>query len=141
MPEPALITVVVGDEELLVDRAVAAVVAQARAAEPDPDVPDPMPSQVGLSTLVDGTSPSLFRDHPIRVLRSAQVLPKDLAVTVTDYRRAAAHDVTMVPTPAGGAQGKALLQAALQAGAHRLDWKGPPNPAERVSLVRGEFLA
>src|SRR5699024_9912351 len=48
MPEPALITVVVGDEELLVDRAVAAVVAKARAAEPDADVHDLMPSQVGL---------------------------------------------------------------------------------------------
>ena len=91
MPEPALITVVVGDEELLVDRAVAAVVAKARTAEPDADVHDLMPSQVGLSTLVEVTSPSLFGDRRIVVLRSSQDLTKDLAATVTDYQIGRAH--------------------------------------------------
>lgn len=141
MPEPALITVIVGDEELLVDRAVATVVAQARAVEPDSDVHDLAPSQVGLSTLVEVTSPSLFGDRRIVVLRSSQDLTKDLAATVTDYLKAPADDVTMVLTHAGGAKGKALLQAALKAGAHRVDCKGPTKPAERVAFVRGEFSA
>ena len=139
MPAPALLTLIVGDEELLVDRAVAAVVAAVRDADPEVDVHDLVPSQVGMSTLVEVTSPSLFGDRRVVVLRSAQDLTKDLAATVTDYLKDPADDVNLVLTHAGGNKGKALLQAAIKAGAHRVDCKGPGRPAERVAFVKGEF--
>ncbi|MEU3016755.1 DNA polymerase III subunit delta [Nocardiopsis sp. NPDC007018] len=139
MPAPALITLIVGDEELLVDRAVAAVVASAREEDPEVDVHDLVPSQVGPTTLVEVTSPSLFGDRRVVVIRSSQDLVKDLAATVTDYLRAPADDVFMVLTHAGGAKGKALLQAAVKAGALRVDCKGPTKGPERVAFVKGEF--
>ena len=139
MPAPALLTLIVGDEELLVDRAVAAVVAAVRDTDPEVDVHDLVPSQVGMSTLVEVTSPSLFGDRRVVVLRSAQDLTKDLAATVTDYLKDPADDVNLVLTHAGGNKGKALLQAAIKAGAHRVDCKGPGRPAERVAFVKGEF--
>ena len=141
MPAPALITLIVGDEELLVDRAVAAVVASAREVEPEVDVHDLLPSQIGPSTLVEVTSPSLFGDRRVVVLRSSQDLTKDLAATVTDYLKSPADDVNLVLTHAGGAKGKALLQAATKAGAQRVDCKGPTKAAERVAFVKGEFSA
>ncbi|MEV6820126.1 DNA polymerase III subunit delta [Nocardiopsis dassonvillei] len=139
MPAPALLTIIVGDEELLVDRAVASVVAAVREADPGVDVHDLLPAQVGMSTLVEVTSPSLFGDRRVVVLRSSQDLTKDLAATVTDYLGDPADDVNLVLTHAGGNKGKALLQAAVKAGAHRVDCKGPSKPAERVAFVKGEF--
>ncbi|MBE3001440.1 DNA polymerase III subunit delta [Nocardiopsis sp. HNM0947] len=139
MPAPPLLTVIVGDEELLVDRAVASVVAAAREAEPDADVHDLVPAQVGPTTLVEVTSPSLFGDSRVVVLRSSQDLNKEIATTVTDYLANPADDVTMVLTHAGGNKGKALLQAASKAGAQRIDCKGPTKPAERVAFVKKEF--
>ncbi|WP_304454056.1 DNA polymerase III subunit delta [Nocardiopsis sp. YSL2] len=141
MPAPALITLIVGDEELLVDRAVAAVVAAAREADPGVDVHDLTPAQVGVHTLVEVTSPSLFGDRRVVVLRSAQDLTKDLSATVTDYLKAPADDVYLVLTHAGGAKGKALLQAATKAGAQRMDCKGPSKGPERVAFVKGEFAS
>src|SRR5699024_1156699 len=91
--------------------------------------------------LVDVASPSLFCHRRIVVLLASQDLSTELSAMVTDCLRAPADDVAMVLTHAGGAKGKALLQAALEAGAHRVDCKGPTKPAERVSFVRGEFSA
>lgn len=139
MPAPALITLIVGDEELLVDRAVASVVAAAREAEPEVDVHDLVPSQIGPSTLVEVTSPSLFGDRRVVVLRSSQDLTKDLAITVVDYLKSPADDVNLVLTHAGGAKGKAVLEAATKAKAQRVDCKGPKKGPERVAFVKGEF--
>ena len=141
MPAPALITLVVGDEELLVDRAVAAVVAAVRESDPEVEVHDLVPSQVGLSTLVEVTSPSLFGDRRVVVLRSSQDLTKDLAATVIDYLGNPADDVNLVLTHAGGAKGKAVLEAATKAKAQRVDCKGPKKGPERVAFVKGEFTA
>ncbi|MEE2035659.1 DNA polymerase III subunit delta [Nocardiopsis sp. CT-R113] len=139
MPAPAPLTIIVGDEELLVDRAVAAVVAAARENDPGVDVHDLVPSQVTVNTVVEVTSPSLFGDRRVVVLRSSQDLVKDLAATVTDYLKDPADDVNLVLTHAGGNKGKALLQAAVKAGAQRVECKGPTKGPERVAFVKGEF--
>ena len=139
MPAPALITLIVGDEELLVDRAVASVVAAAREAEPEVDVHDLVPSLICPSTLVEVISPSLFGDRRVVVLRSSQDLTKDLAITVVDYLKSPADDVNLVLTHAGGAKGKAVLEAATKAKAQRVDCKGPKKGPERVAFVKGEF--
>lgn len=130
---------VVGDEELLVDRAVAALVAAARATDPEADVHDLMPGQVTTGTLVEVTSPSLFGERRVVVLRATQDLVKDLAKTVTDYLAAPADDVTLVLVHAGGAKGKALLDAARKAGAQRTDCPKPTKAHERLDFVKGEF--
>ncbi|MDE3720055.1 DNA polymerase III subunit delta [Nocardiopsis sp. N85] len=141
MPAPAPITIIVGDEELLVDRAVAAIVAAVRSEDPEVDVHDLVPAQVGPNTMVEATSPSLFGDRRVVVLRASQDLVKDLTETVTAYLRDPADDVTLVLTHAGGNKGKVLLQAALKAGAARVDCKGPSKGPERVAFVKGEFAA
>src|SRR5690606_6728017 len=126
------LTVIVGDEELLVDRAVAEVVAAVRATDPEVDVHDLMPSQVSAGKLVEVTSPSLFGDRRVVVLRSAQDLTKEPAGVITDYVKDPVDDVVLVLVHAGGAKGKALLQAALQAGAHRIDCAKPTKASERI---------
>ncbi|WP_046472294.1 DNA polymerase III subunit delta [Allosalinactinospora lopnorensis] len=133
------LSVVVGDEELLIDRAVAGIVAQARADDPEVDVHDLVPAQVTPGKLAEVTSPSLFGEHRVVVLRSAQDLTKDLAAEVTGYLRNPADDVVLVLVHAGGAKGKALLETAVKAGAARIDCAKPTKQSERLAFVKGEF--
>lgn len=135
----APLTVVVGDEELLVDRAVAEIVAAARAGDPDIDVHDLVPAQVTPTRLVEATSPSLFGERRIVVLRSAQDLTKDIAADVTGYLTGAPEDVMLVLVHAGGAKGKVLLDAAVQAGAARVNCAKPTKATERIQFIKGEF--
>ncbi|WP_026120541.1 DNA polymerase III subunit delta [Nocardiopsis potens] len=135
----APLTLVVGDEELLVDRAVAALVAQVRAEDPEVDVHDLVPSQVSPGRLAEVVSPSLFGERRVVVLRSSQDLVKDLAAEVSGYFKDPADDVSLVLVHAGGAKGKALLEAAKKAGAARVDCAKPTKPAERLRFIKDEF--
>ncbi|GAA4933450.1 DNA polymerase III subunit delta [Streptomonospora halophila] len=133
------LSVVVGDEELLADRAVAEIVAAARTEDPGVDVHDLMPAQLTAGKLAEATSPSLFGEGRVVVLRSAQDLNKDLAAEVTGLLKNPADDVALVLVHAGGAKGKALLDAALKAGARRFDCAKPTKASERLQFVKGEF--
>ncbi|WP_131102174.1 DNA polymerase III subunit delta [Streptomonospora litoralis] len=133
------LSVVVGDEELLVDRAVAGIVAAARADDPGVDVHDLMPSEVTAGRLAEVTSPSLFGERRVVVLRSAQDLTKDPAAAVTSLLQDLADDVVLVLVHAGGAKGKTLLEAAVKAGAHRVDCAKPTKANERLQFIKGEF--
>jgi DNA polymerase-3 subunit delta len=135
----APLTVVVGDEELLVDRAVAELVAAARAADPETDVHDLTPGQVTSGKLVEVTSPSLFGEGRVVVLRSVQDLTKDLAAEVTAHLKDPADDLVLVLVHAGGAKGKALLDAAVKAGAVRVTCAKPTKAGERLQFIKGEF--
>ncbi|MFC4560841.1 DNA polymerase III subunit delta [Nocardiopsis mangrovi] len=133
------LTAIVGDEELLVDRAVAELVAAARADDPDVDVHDLVPGQVSAAKLVEVTSPSLFGERRVVVLRSAQDLTKDIAAVVTGHITDPADDVLLVLVHAGGAKGKALLDTAVKAGATRITCAKLTKGPERLAFVKGEF--
>ncbi len=107
------LTVVVGDEDLLVGRAVTAVVRAARAASPDVDVRDVTGAELQRGDLDDMLSPSLFGESRVLVVRSAQDLVKEVAAELTAYVADPLEDVCVVVHHAGGAKGKALLTALL----------------------------
>ncbi|GAB2612551.1 DNA polymerase III subunit delta [Streptomyces capparidis] len=135
----APVTLAVGQEELLLDREVAQVVAAARAADPDTDVRDLTPDAVQPGTLAELTSPSLFAERKVVVIRSAQDLSADTVKDVKAYLAAPVEEIVLVLLHAGGAKGKALLDAARKAGAREVACPKMTKPAERLAFVRGEF--
>lgn len=135
----APLTLAVGQEELLLDRAVGAVVAAARAADPDTDVRDLAPGTLAPGALSELTSPSLFAERKVVVLRGAQDLPADVVKEVITYLKAPADEVMLVVLHAGAAKGKALLEAARKAGAREIACAKITKPAERLAFVRNEF--
>jgi len=135
----ASVTVVVGDEELLVERAIAASVAIARAADADTDVRELPAALLEVGQLAELTSPSLFGERRVLVFRDAEQLPKDVVDEVVAVIREGADDVGVVLVHKGGARGKPLLDAALIAGARRVDCARLTRPGERVDFVRAEF--
>ena len=72
------IILIVGDEELLVERAIGDVVASVRADDPEAEVIDLVPGGLEPGRISELTSPSLFGGGKVLVVRAAQDLGKDL---------------------------------------------------------------
>ncbi|MBB1251984.1 DNA polymerase III subunit delta [Streptomyces sp. OF3] len=137
----AAVTLAVGQEELLADRVVRQVVAAARAADPETDVRDLAPGVLQPGMLAELTSPSLFAERKVLVVRQAQDLSADTVKEVKAYLAEPVEEVLLVLLHAGGAKGKGLLDAARKAGAREVPCAKLTKPAERLSFVRGEFRA
>ncbi|MDT7545226.1 MAG: polymerase subunit delta [Actinomycetota bacterium] len=134
------LTLVVGDEELLVTRACSEVVRAARAADPAVDVRELEGAEVQPGDLGELLSPSLFAERRVLVIRSAQDLDKETAAEVLAYAGQPLDEVTLVIHHAGAAKGKALL-ASLQAiaGRRTVEAAKITRPAERRDFVRAEL--
>ena len=143
MPPALLVplTVVVGDEDLLVGRAVSAVVRAARERDPEVDVRDLTAAELQRGDLSDVLSPSLFGERRVLVVRTAQDLAKDVAAELTAYLDDPLEDVHVVVVHAGGAKGKALLTALLARDARRVDAPKLTKHGERRDFVRRELKA
>ena len=135
------LTVIVGQEELLLDRAVAQTVAAARADDPDTDVRDLAPGTLQPGMLSELTSPSLFSERKVIVVRAAQDVGADVVKELKAYIEDPAPDVLLLLVHAGGAKGKALLDAGKKAGAREVACAKLTKPAEKLSFVRAEFRA
>jgi DNA polymerase-3 subunit delta len=131
------VTVVVGEEEFLIDRAVREVIAGLPDLE---DVHDLDGAALGTGELESLTSPSLFGGGSVVVIRAAQNLLKAPAAEVQRYLANPAEDVALVLTHAGGAKGKEILAAAKKApGAQVVECPKVTRFAERLDFIRAEF--
>lgn len=135
----APLTVVVGQEELLLDRTVALITAAARQADPDTDVRDLQPGALQPGMLSELTSPSLFSERKVIIVRAAQDLGVDTVKEIKSYLDDPAPDVMLVLVHAGGPKGKGLLDAAKKAGAREVVCPKLTKPAEKLAFVRAEF--
>jgi DNA polymerase-3 subunit delta len=138
-PALAPVTIVVGEEEFLVDRAVRDLVAAAREAGLGGDVHDLDGSELGPGELDSLTSPSLFGGGCVLVVRSAHNASKDVAAELAGYMKNPAPDVVLVLTHAGGAKGKELLTAAKGAKAQLIECPKVTRFGERLDFIRAEF--
>jgi len=135
----APVTLVVGEEEFLVDRAVRALVAAARAAGLGGDVHDRDAAELSPGELASLTSPSLFGGGSVVVVRSAQNASKEVAAELGTCARNPAPDVVLVLAHAGGAKGKELLAGAKASGARIIECPKVTRFSERLDFVRAEF--
>ncbi|MQA85947.1 MAG: DNA polymerase III subunit delta [Streptosporangiales bacterium] len=132
------LVLVVGEEDLLVDRAVADAVGTAREADPEADVHEVFGGSLAPGELAELAAPSLFGGRRVIVIRSAQDVAKGVLGEVTGYAKGLPPDVALVLVHAGGAKGKSLLDAVTQAGAHVITCPKVSKPSERVNFIRAE---
>ncbi len=135
------LTLVVGEEELLVSRAVSAVVRAARDADSEVDVRDVAAADLQRGDLDDMLSPSLFGERRVLVLRGAQDLSKEVAADLLAYASDPLDDVHLVVLHAGGAKGKALLSALGALSPRRVDAPRMAKFGERREFLRRELRA
>ncbi len=115
--DPAPVTLVVGDEELLAERAVGGRCRGGAGRRGGAEVHDLVGSKVTTGELTQLTSPSLFGDQIVVVIRSAQDLVKDVIAEVVAYAKRPSDDVVLVLAHPGGVKGKALVDGVKKAGA------------------------
>jgi DNA polymerase III subunit delta len=136
----AAVTVIVGDEELLVERAVHAAVAEAGAASAEtPDVHDVRAGGLRPGDLSMLTAPSLFGGGCLVVVRSAQDATKDVAAELAREAADPAPGVLLVLTHSGGARNKQLMADLVKQGARRIDCPAVKRFGERLDFLRAEF--
>jgi DNA polymerase III subunit delta len=144
--EVAPLHLVLGDEELLIERAVADVLRSARkraGVSDNSDVPVSRmrAGDVGIYELAELLSPSLFADERIVVLEAAGDAGKDAVAVIA----AAAADVppgtVLVVVHSGGGRAKALASELQKLGAQVHPCARITKLSERVDFIRREFRA
>jgi len=132
------VTLIQGDEELLVARAVEAEVRAAREADPDVDVREFAGGSVQPAELLDACSPDLFGRRRLTIVRRAEELTVDRAPTVVALIGDPAPDVTLVIQHSGGARAKQVLEAARKAEARIVVCAAITRPDDRAAFLRDE---
>jgi DNA polymerase-3 subunit delta len=136
---PGALRLVLGDEELLVARGVAAAVAEARSAEPEAGVEEFLASEMSPGDLMSAVSPSLFGGLKVVVIRDGQDSRKDLTAALLTFAADPEPEVVLVITHAGGAKGKALADGLRDAGAAVIPAARITKHRDRVDFVREEI--
>ncbi|MCW2724928.1 MAG: holA [Frankiales bacterium] len=137
----APLTLVVGDEELLVSRAVSQVMKAARDADPDVDIRDLDGGDVEAGDFVELLSPSLFAERRVLVIRAAQDLAKDAAAALLGHASDPLPEVSLVVCHAGGQKGKALLTSFSAIASRTVQAAKITKPGDRRDFVRAELRA
>lgn len=134
---------VLGDEELLVERAIAAVLRAARTRAGTDDVPvDRMRAgEVSTSELAELLSPSLFAEERIVVLEAAGEAGKDAAALVATAAADLPSGTDLVVVHSGGGRAKALAGQLRDLGATVHQCAKITKATERAAFVRAEFKA
>ncbi|HEV2636176.1 MAG TPA: DNA polymerase III subunit delta [Actinocrinis sp.] len=136
---PAPLTLISGPQEFLADRAVAGIVAAARAADPSVEICDLAPDAFVPGAFAELVSPSLFGSAKVVVLRDVQDLEAAGAEAVKKYLADPAEEIVLVLTHPGGVKGKALLDAVRKFQPVEIDCPKLAKPADRAAFVRNEF--
>jgi DNA polymerase III subunit delta len=138
---PDALHLVLGDEELLVERAVWAAVGAARAADPEAELRRVKVSELTPPELDEMLSPSLFAEGRVVALEAAQDAGKEIADAVLTHARQPADGVTLVVIHNGGGRGKnakELPNALRKFGARVTECAKITKPADREAFVRDE---
>jgi DNA polymerase-3 subunit delta len=138
VPAPAPVHLVLGEEELLVERAIEQVVAQVRAEDPAAEVRRIRAAELSPADLADALSPSLFAEGRVLVLLAAHEVGKELATAIIEQAADPPEGIVLVVVHAGGARNKALADALRKGGAAVTTCNKITRFEERADFVRAE---
>jgi DNA polymerase-3 subunit delta len=141
--ETAGLHLILGDEELLVDRAISEVLRTARATAGSADVPvDRLRAgEVSVNELAELLSPSLFADERVVVLESAGEAGKEAVELIATAAADLPPGTVLAVVHSGGGRAKALADQLKKLGAQVHPCAKITKPAERADFVRAEFRA
>ncbi len=145
MPAPRAldspVTLLVGPETLLAERAIAAVIAAARAADDEADVSEVAGADLTAAALAEHVSPSLFATRRVLVVRGVQDVADPTAQALTEYAALPVVDVHVVLVHPGGPKGKRLLDDLRSVGVREVGCERVTRPDDQVDFVRSEIAA
>lgn len=136
LPHQVLIA---GPEGVLADRALAATLAELRAAEPGIEVVRITASTYEPGSLVVHSSPSLFGGSTCIVVSDLDEATDDLQLDLLAYLRAPVDDVWLVVTHKSGNRGKKVLDTLKKGGARVIEAKAVKTDADKIAFITNEF--
>jgi DNA polymerase-3 subunit delta len=137
----APVTLVVGPEALLAERAVAAIVTEAKARDADADVAEVSGGDLSASALMEHTSPSLFATQRVLVVRDVQDVGDAAGEALLAHAASPLEDVSLVLVHPGGQKGKRLLDGLRKAGVRRVACERLTRPDDQVEFVSAEVAS
>jgi DNA polymerase III subunit delta len=147
--EVSLLHLVLGDEELLIERAVAEVLRSARkragavlggiSSVQDVPVSRMRAGDVDTYELAELLSPSLFADERIVVLEAAAEAGKDAAALIASAAADIPPGTVLVVVHSGGGRAKALANELQSLGAKVHPCARITKAGERADFIRKEF--
>lgn len=143
MSEAKPLHLVLGDEELLVERAVADVLRSARQRAGTADVPVSRmrAGDVGAYELAELLSPSLFAEERIVVLGAAAEAGKDAAAVIESAAADLPAGTVLVVVHLGGGRAKSLANQLRSMGAQVHPCARITKVSERADFIRSEFAS
>lgn len=136
---PAAVTVVVGQEEFLVEREVRRA-RQGDAGRP-PEVSEPVVADLVAAQVAELLSPGLFGDERVVLLRGLPDAAPEVVSVLAGFAADPADGVRVVATHPGTAKGKAALDKLVAAGARRVQVASVRSARERAQFVAAEVAA
>ncbi len=119
---PSRMTIAVGSEPLLVDRAVSTTVRAIRALGEETTVVTVGASEEsGASVLADALAPTLFGGASIVVVTGIDSASDEVDAALRAFAEATPEDAWLIATHPGGVKGKNLLETLKKAGATQID--------------------
>lgn len=132
-------TLVLGDEELLVARGVQrAVQAAVAVGGQQTEVHDVAAAELLPDELAELTSPSLFSEARVIVVRGAQDASKELTGALSTIATDGDEQISLVVVHAGGAKGKAVVDAIRGTGAKVVEAPRVKSARDREDFVSSE---
>jgi DNA polymerase-3 subunit delta len=129
---------VVGEEELLRSRAVAAVRSAVLARHPDAEVHELAAQGLPVGQLADVLAPSLFGGHRVVVVTGVHEAAGALVDALAGYAKEPDPDLTLVIVHHGGKRNEALIKTFKSAGAAVDDCPKLTSAGDRMAFVRNE---
>lgn len=133
-------TLAIGAEDVLVDRAVLAVSAAARAA--DPSVQRAVieaSDDAAVLEFREATAPNLFGDGGVVVVNGIDAADEQLAAVIREVMADLPDNVFLVFTHPGGVKGKALVDAIKAGGADVVDCASIKRGKSTMDFLTREF--
>jgi DNA polymerase III subunit delta len=141
----AALTLVVGDEDLLVARAVSraikAAADEASSGEVEATLNDVDAGECSVADLAEVLSPSLFAEERMLILRNLHDADKDLVAALAEFGESPEPGVTIVAVHPGGAKGKATLDSLRGAGAQVVEINRVKSVRDREQFAVDEVKA
>lgn len=125
-------------EELLGDRAVARLRAQARAADPAVEITRIDASGYASGQLATFASPSLFGERRLIEVGNLENVTDALATDLLAYLEAPVEDVWVVLRHNGGQRGKKVLDALTRAGVPVVACNEVKWPSDKIALLMAD---
>jgi DNA polymerase-3 subunit delta len=136
------ITLAIGGEPVLIDRAIRALTAEVRRSYPDAqrtviDAGD----ESAAHQLREAAAPNLFGDPGLVIVAGVDAADESLAKAIREVMADPPDDIVLAFTHPGGMKGKALLDDIRKAGAEVVECPTPKKGRSTVEFLTKEFSA